>query len=79
MEELQTYGEIERDPAGRVLSVAYYALIPAHRYSEDYSRKYGATWVSLKELPDLIMDHNAMVERALRRLQKKDSLPAHRF
>jgi len=73
MEELQTYGEIDRDPAGRVISVAYYALIPAHRYSEDYSGKYGATWVSLKDLPALIMDHNVMVEKGLRRLRRQAS------
>jgi 8-oxo-dGTP diphosphatase len=73
MEELQTYGEIDRDPAGRVISVAYFALIPAHRYSEDYSGKYGATWVTLKDLPALIMDHNVMVEKGLRRLRRQAS------
>ena len=71
MEELQTYGSIDRDPAGRVLSVAYYALIPAHKYSDEYSKKYGATWVSLKELPPLIMDHNMMVEKGLSRLRRR--------
>ncbi len=71
MEELQTYGEINRDPAGRVISVAYYALIPAHRYSDGYSKKYGATWFSIKDLPPLIMDHNSMVERGLRRLNRR--------
>lgn len=71
MEQLQTYGEVERDPAGRVLSVAYYALIPARHYSDDYSKQYGATWVSLNELPVLIMDHNEMVESALRRLRRR--------
>jgi 8-oxo-dGTP diphosphatase len=71
MEELQSYGDIDRDPAGRVISVAYYALIPAHRYSEGYSGKYGATWVGLKELPGLIMDHNRMVEKGLRRLRRR--------
>jgi 8-oxo-dGTP diphosphatase len=71
MEELQTYGDISRDPAGRVLSVAYYALIPSFRYSEEYSRKYGATWVSLKDLPRMIMDHNVMVESSLRRLRRR--------
>ena len=71
MEELQTYGDMDRDTAGRVLSVAYYALIPAHRYSEDYSKQYGATWVSLKELPGLILDHDAMVESSLRRLRRR--------
>jgi len=71
MEELQTYGNMDRDPAGRVLSVAYYALMPAHRDSEEYSRQSGATWVSLKELPELIMDHNGMVNSALRRLRRR--------
>jgi len=71
MEELQTYGEMGRDPAGRVISVAYYALIPAHKYSEEYSKQYGATWVSLKELPGLIMDHDSMVEIGLRRLKRR--------
>jgi len=73
MEQLQTYGEIDRDPAGRVISVAYSALIPAHRYSAAYSRQYGATWVNLKEVPRLIMDHNQMVEKGLRRLRRRAS------
>lgn len=71
MEQLQTYGEIDRDPAGRVISVAYYALIPAHRYSDAYSKQYGATWVSLTELPALIMDHQRMVEKGLKRLRRR--------
>jgi len=73
MEQLQTYGEIDRDPAGRVISVAYSALIPAHRYSESYSKKYGATWVSLTNKPSLIMDHDQMVEKGLRRLRRRAS------
>lgn len=73
MEELRAYGEVDRDPAGRVISVAYYALIPAHRYSAGYSQKYGATWVNLKELPGLIMDHNKMVEQGLGRLRRRAS------
>ncbi len=71
MEQLHTYGEVGRDPAGRVISVAYYALIPAGRYSHDYSGRYGATWIPLEELPPLIMDHNRMVEKGLRRLRRR--------
>ena len=71
MEELQTYGEVDRDPAGRVISVAYYALIPAKEFSEATSSRYGATWVSLKDLPPLIMDHNVMVAKGLRRLKRR--------
>jgi ADP-ribose pyrophosphatase YjhB (NUDIX family) len=71
MEELQTYGEVDRDPAGRVISVAYYALIPANEFSEATSSQYGATWVNLRDLPPLIMDHNIMVEKGLRRLKRR--------
>ncbi len=71
MEDLQTYGKVERDPAGRVISVAYYALIPASEFTEASNSKSGATWVSLKDLPPLIMDHNLMVEKGLRRLKRR--------
>jgi 8-oxo-dGTP diphosphatase len=71
MEELQTYGEVDRDPAGRVISVAYYALIPASEFTEAGKSKSGATWVSLKDLPPLIMDHNLMVKKGLRRLKRR--------
>jgi 8-oxo-dGTP diphosphatase len=71
LEELQTYGQVDRDPAGRVISVTYYALIPAHRYSVNFSGRYGATWVNLKEIPELIMDHNMMVGKGLRRLRRR--------
>jgi len=71
MEELQSYGEVSRDPAGRVISVAYFALIPAGEFTEAGHSKSGATWASLKELPPLIMDHNLMVEKGLRRLKRR--------
>jgi len=71
MEELQTYGAVDRDPAGRVISVAYYALIPAREFKEASNSQSGATWVSLRDLPPLIMDHNLMVEKGLRRLKRR--------
>jgi len=71
MEQLQSYGSVERDPAGRVISAAYYALIPAHRYSENYDGEEGATWVSLPERPSLIMDHNDMVKKGIKRLRRR--------
>jgi len=73
MEELKTYGEVDRDPAGRVISVAYYALIPASEYTEAGNSNTGATWVSITDLPALIMDHKLMVEKGLRRLKRRAS------
>ena len=73
MEALKAYGEVERDPADRVITVAYYALIPASQFSGASNAGYGATWVSISELPALIMDHNRMVKRGLLRLQRRAS------
>lgn len=70
MEEIQAYGSVNRDPAGRVISIAYYALIPARNFKEATSN-HGACWVSLRDLPALIMDHNEMVEKGLRRLKRR--------
>ena len=73
MEQLQSYGEVERDPAARVISVTYYALIPARKISDATANDYGAAWVSFKDMPPLIMDHNQMVKKGLRRLKRRAS------
>jgi 8-oxo-dGTP diphosphatase len=71
LEQLYTYGDLQRDPAGRVISVAYYALINICNYDEALGQKHGAQWFSMNELPTLVFDHSTMVEKALRRLRRK--------
>ena len=71
LEQLQAYGERERDPAGRVISIGYYALIDSVRFDKQISRTYDARWFSLDHLPDLIFDHRVMVGKAIRRLQRR--------
>lgn len=71
LEQLQSYGDKERDPAERVISIAYYALINAGRFEDILSKDYDARWFSLDNLPELVFDHNEMVRKALRRLQRK--------
>lgn len=71
LEQLQAYGERDRDPAGRVISIAYYALIDSVRFDKQISRTYDARWFSLDHLPDLVFDHRVMVDKAIRRLQRK--------
>ena len=65
MQQLYTYGEIERDPGARVISTAYYSLIGIHEIDREIQEQNGAHWRSISHLPDLIFDHNRMVERAL--------------
>jgi 8-oxo-dGTP diphosphatase len=64
-----TYGQVERDPGARVISVAYSALIPIKDINSDLATVNLAHWRSLSKLPDLIFDHSEMVKRALKDLQ----------
>ena len=69
MEQLYAFGDIARDPGGRIVSVAYFSLIKINDYDKELANKYGAYWISLSEIPDLIFDHNEMVKKALRKLR----------
>lgn len=72
LEQLYTFGDAHRDPRGRVITVAYYALI-----SEDKSPLAAGTdaaeakWFPLSSLPDLAFDHREIIEYALQRIRNK--------
>jgi 8-oxo-dGTP diphosphatase len=73
LEQLYSYGDPARDPRGRVVSVAYFALIPADKPirregSRDVSQ---ANWFCVENLPALAFDHTEIVAYALRRLRYK--------
>lgn len=68
MEQLYTYGDVDRDPGARVISSAYFSLIGIHEIDRMKQEKNGAQWISISELPDLIFDHRKMVDRALAEL-----------
>ena len=71
MEQLYCFGDVNRDPAGRVISVAYFALINIDDYNEQMQSEHEAQWFELSETPDLIFDHKEMVLKATERLQQK--------
>jgi 8-oxo-dGTP diphosphatase len=73
MEQLHCFSEVDRDPAGRVISVAYFALINIEEYSDQLMADHEARWFSLNKLPPLIFDHKQMVAMAKERLQHKVS------
>lgn len=68
MEEVRVFSDVERDPVERTISVAYYALIKEDSRIS-LSREYGARWFPLKQMPDLIFDHNDMVVAAHEKLK----------
>ena len=71
MEQLACFGEVNRDPAARVVSIAYFALINIAEYSRQLNFEHEPRWFSLDELPQLIFDHADMVHLASQRLQQK--------
>lgn len=73
-EEIQTFGKVNRDPVERTLSVCFFALINIHAHDQDSAKAQNAFWINLKNRPELIFDHNEMVDIALERLRYKAAL-----
>jgi 8-oxo-dGTP diphosphatase len=72
LEQLYSFGALDRDPRERVVTVSYYALV---KFSE-HKAKGGtdaadARWFDLQELPKLAFDHQQIIDVAFRRLQGK--------
>ncbi len=72
LEQLYTFGRVNRDPFGRVVSVAYFALIPNAGLKLKTTADYDdVAWFSMKKIPKLAYDHNEILQTAMRRLKAK--------
>ncbi len=71
LEQLYTFGDLDRDPRGRVISVAYIALVPAPLAVTAGSDAREARWWPLRDLPALAFDHDKILQYALTRLRYK--------
>jgi 8-oxo-dGTP diphosphatase len=71
LEQLYTFGDPKRDPRGRVITVAYFALAPSPLAVEAGSDASDARWWSVYQLPKLAFDHNHILRYALQRLRYK--------
>ena len=73
LEQLYTFGDPGRDPRGRVVTVAYFAIVGADvvqstRAGEETS---DAGWFNVYDLPSLAFDHDRIILYALQRLRSK--------
>ena len=71
MRQVGAFGNVDRDPGERVVSIAYYALINVKDYDDDLRLSHGVKWVDINEIPQLYSDHNEMVSKARRMMQQK--------
>jgi 8-oxo-dGTP diphosphatase len=72
LEQLYTFGQVDRDPFGRVVSVAYFALIPSGGLQLKTIKEYGGVgWFPVKDLPELAYDHRQIIDTAIERLAAK--------
>ncbi len=72
LEQLYTFGEPKRDPRERVITVAYYALIPSDKLSLCAATDAEAVgWFAMDELPELAFDHPEIIRMAHQRLAAK--------
>lgn len=72
LEQLKAFGEPERFPLGRVITIGYFALIK----KEDYDVRAGFTasdakWYKIKDVPELIYDHNEILNYSLQHLRTR--------
>jgi len=74
LEQLYTFGDVHRDPRGRVITVSYFALINSEKSKQKLKASTDASearWFSTSFLPSLSFDHNKILEYAIKRLKWK--------
>lgn len=69
LQQLGTYGKVNRDPRGRVVSVAYLALISPDQELASTADAMGAEWLAMDDLPSLAFDHGQIINDALKQLR----------
>lgn len=72
LEQLYSFGDPGRDPRGRVVTVAYFALIAADGAPRGAgSDATEARWFPVAALPPLAFNHGRILDYALQRLRNK--------
>ena len=76
MDQFYTFGDVNRHPQGRVITVAYYAMIRLNGNKElrpisNYVSK--AVWTSVNDLPKLAFDHEKIFSRGFEKIRNKIS------
>jgi 8-oxo-dGTP diphosphatase len=70
LEQVYTFGEVKRHPAGRVITTAYYSLINIkdHQLKLSHNELH---WHPVNEISTMAFDHKTILDTCLERLQSK--------
>ena len=72
LEQLYTFSDVKRDPRGRVISIAYMALVARENMTiKAGSDAIEANFFPIENLPKLAFDHKKILGYALQRLRRK--------
>jgi len=74
MKQFHTFGEVNRHPQGRVITVGYYALIRINGQKElrpisQYARR--AVWYPVNSLPKLAFDHAEIFKNGFGKIRRR--------
>ena len=74
MEQLYIFGDVDRHPQGRVITVAYYAMIRLQGHQDvrpvsNFAKK--AFWYPVADVPKLAFDHSQIFEKSLQKIRRK--------
>jgi len=77
LEQLSAFAGLKRHPSGRILTVAYYALLQLDNMKikpkpvTSYMKQ--AQWFAVDEIPELAFDHRQIVDLSLEKIRRKIS------
>jgi 8-oxo-dGTP diphosphatase len=72
MEQLYTFTDVDRDPRGRTISIAYAGIVDASdRVATAGDDAENAQWFNIKSIPELAFDHDLILKLAMEKLALK--------
>ena len=71
--QVGAFGNVDRDPGERVISIVYYSMINVTDYDKSLMEHHGLKWFALDDIPQLYSDHRQMIYKTLEMMREKIS------
>jgi len=72
LDQFKTFGNVNRHPMGRVITVSFLSLLKIDEYNAKASSwAEKATWINVEDLPELAFDHSDIVASATSEIRKR--------